>query len=423
MVMRQYDRLHFVTLWAEDYVIYFIRSAVDGIFSIFLTMGGYFHVFPQIISWVSYQISLAYYPVLTLIIATFIYAYTISLVLKPSYAWISSNLWVRFFIVLCLSVVPGIPEVIGNLANLHSVLFLFVSLRLISDLNEKYTIIDYLLFIFAAVSTGEFFLIMPVLLFRFYVFYKAGDRAKIIQTYFLLALVVLSLTISFKAFTTSGIYHDENISRYFSIFFEYKYNFLLTVINRMVYLPFLGNLTILINQHLFLAIGLGSLILLFFLANILYFKMYDKSFILLVLTLFSQATDILLTVFVRPGSENTPYIGQLISIGDQSIRYMIIMMPFVVIFWQVLFKKLLVTYHCKDRNIAVFLVLVSILFIFNNSQRIIFSNFYCMAFTPELEKKLLWPNHLDGIRRAINDGKINDYWVPIAPLGWWPNNK
>lgn len=133
MLIRQYDRLHFVTLWVEDYFIYFIRSATDGFPSIYLSFAGYPHVFPQIISWISYHMSLTYYPILTLIICTFIYAYTLSLILKPSYAWINSNLWIRFFIVLCISVVPGTPEVIGNLANLHSVLFLFVSLRLISE--------------------------------------------------------------------------------------------------------------------------------------------------------------------------------------------------------------------------------------------------------------------------------------------------
>ena len=126
-MLRQYQRVVFPTLWAEDGAIFLSRTIMEGFHAIFQTYAGYLQVLPQIISLASYRsISLKYYPILTLAVCSYIYAYTFSLITRPSYAWIHEDFKIRLLIAISLTLIPGTPEVLGNLAKLHTVLIFFL---------------------------------------------------------------------------------------------------------------------------------------------------------------------------------------------------------------------------------------------------------------------------------------------------------
>ncbi|HLX54927.1 MAG TPA: hypothetical protein VKR58_13360 [Aquella sp.] len=419
MMFRQWERVHYYVLYAEDANIFFSRTFMYGYHSILMPYAGYLQVAPQLISLFSYHITPMYYPIVTLFICSFIYASAISQVVSPSYSWINNSLVVRFFLALSLTFIPGTIEIVGNLANLHTVLFIYATFRVMAKFDEKYSLLDYILFVITAFSAGEFFLILPILLYRIFIVYTSRLKSiYVIQNLLILIIIITSIIVNYKIATGMGVVGNRSLSDYVSFFIGYFPKFLLTISNRIFYLPFIGNSTIWFNQYFVMAIVTGVTML--FLTGLITIrnKMYnDRYFILLIIALIAQMLLILLTASVRTGAENTPYLGQLTDKALLWVRYCIFMMPIVMIFWQVFLNKLLERLNLTKMAISLVLIFVSLYTIKMNGDRVIFRNFYGVP-PKKLEEKYLWPYNARLIYNMVHDGKPETLTLPSGPMGW-----
>ncbi|MCC2625484.1 MAG: hypothetical protein K0R14_1357 [Burkholderiales bacterium] len=419
IILRQWERIHYLTLYAEDGGLFLPRTVTYGYKAILMSYAGYLQVAPQLVSLLSYHITLIYYPIATLFICSFIYTYAISLIIGSSYSWINSNQAVRFFIALSLTFIPGTPEILGNLANLHTVLFILVTFRLMARFDEKYTLLDYVIFILTAFSAGEFFLILPILLYRIFIIYKFKLKSiHIVQHLIILCIMVMLIIINYKLATSDRIIVSKNLVDVTFYLARYLPNFLLTVSNRLFYLPFLGNLTILLNHYYATSIAIGVGLLFLTIIISITKKMYiDSYFILLIMALVAQMLEILLTVTVREAAAKTAFLGQLTEITSLRVRYCIFMMPIIIIFWQVFVNKLLEKLNWRKLTISVILVVTSLYTIRMNHDRLILRNFYGIPHE-KLDEKYLWPYNAQLIYNMLHDGNPETLTLPSAPMGW-----
>ncbi|MCC2644744.1 MAG: hypothetical protein K0R94_522 [Burkholderiales bacterium] len=264
IILRQWERVHHYVLYAEDGRGFLPRSVMYGFNAVLRPYTGYLQVAPQLISLISYYISLKYYPLITLFICGFIYSLAISSIINSSYSWICRNQMVRFFIALSLTFIPGTTEILGNLANLHTILYIFVTFKMVAKFDAKYSVLDYILFIITAFSAGEFFLILPVVLYRMFVLYKSKQSLVcIFQHLLILLIIVFSIVINYFTALQAGVMGHKNLIDHILLLIQYLPHILLTISNRIFYLPILGNLTLSINHYFIIAVITGVIMILY----------------------------------------------------------------------------------------------------------------------------------------------------------------
>jgi|GEM_PF-6891093 len=419
IMLRQLERIHYYVLYAEDGALFLSRSLTYGFNAVLMPYAGYFQVAPQLISLISYHFTLMYYPIVTLFICSLIYASAISQLISTSYSWINASPVVRFFLALSLTFIPGTPEILGNLANLHTVLFIFVTFRMIASFDEKYSVLDYILFILTAFSAGEFFLILPILLYRIFVIYTFKFKFEnMIRHLLILFILIISMIVNYLTTLQSGVMGHKGLVDSIVLLYGYLPQLLLTISNRVFYLPILGNLTISFNRYFVTAIATGVVMICLTGFISIRNKMHDdRYFILLIIALISQILEIILIACVRSNAVHTPYIGQLINLNTLSVRYLIFMIPIALIFWQMFISKLLKKINLSSKRVNSILICISLYVIAINSGRMHFSNFYGLPHE-RLQEKYLWPYNARLIYNMIHDGKPETLIVPIAPPGW-----
>lgn len=375
MIMRQLSRIVHPTLWAEDGAVFLNRSLHEGIYSIIHSYDGYLQVLPQIISLLCYQIiGLKYYSLANLAVSTYIYSYAFSLITRNSYSWINSNLLIRYLIAINLTLLPGTTEILGNLANLHTILIILICLRcLAADREEIFTLFDLIMFFFTAFSAGEFFILIPICYYR-YLSVKSIKINKHLkwQYYYVFSLFVIS-------FITNFIILQSKVNSKFHInFIEYCYSLLkhspaivTTIINRLIFFPILGNISNIINSSYIVVIC--SLIIMFIFTKKKSYKLLFNILHtnkLLTITIASQILLIFLIMYVRPFNIGAPYLGRISTINDSlSSKYLIMLTPFATIYWYTFFTKI-------TNNSINLLALFFSISLFTNHNRIIFPDFY-----------------------------------------------
>lgn len=192
------ERFLYPGLWAEDGFLFLHDAVMQGPSSFLQSYAGYFHTIPRIIAYLTFLIfPVVSYPYIIMITCTCIYAYVISRFAGDEFSGLISSPLIRFFISVSLCLVPGLYEVLGNLANLHWILFLYLCLVSVRNLESYYNYWEFVFVFFICASTGEPIVLLPVLALRFFYSLKTKNRQIIIYNSVILLLVFSFAVLNF----------------------------------------------------------------------------------------------------------------------------------------------------------------------------------------------------------------------------------
>ena len=164
------DRLINAHLWAEDGKFFLEYALLYGLPAILQEYSGYYHILPHIFVQISANTLPIYLiPSAICAVAYLIYAAVVAQLVRSEYRiYIASDL-ARFVIALMFCLwIPGRQEILGNMANLHWVLFLYLWLVGMRPVAYPIQWWEILLIIVSIFSTGEAILITPLLFLRIF---------------------------------------------------------------------------------------------------------------------------------------------------------------------------------------------------------------------------------------------------------------
>jgi hypothetical protein len=388
---RIYERIFFPTLWAEDGFL-FMRDAIQfGFENLTVSYAGYFHTIPRLISiFVFYLIPVKYYPLAILFICVSIYIYVITEFTKIEYECFISSIYFRILLVLLLCFVPGLFEVLGNLANLHWILFFYLSILFIKNSNYNWSYKDLLIILLILLSTGEPIVFIPLLLFRIFLVYKKYSNLLIknlLILFFILSTSILNL--SKKSEQPPGTPHSTK-----EIIMGANY----VLNNFYIYQPIIGekklNRFFKFDLTLYKYTGLlfFSILVFLILRKKLYLENYFFEILLLVLGI------PILTFIVRPGS----LISYINLDGIWNYRYAFALAPWGMLLW---FK--MIDSFFKEKTRVVLIILFSLFYLVNSIHR-----YKLEAY----DKTVNWYEHYTLIEKSIQTGCPKNPSIPIAPV-------
>jgi hypothetical protein len=146
LIFRQWERLFYPGLWAEDGAVFLRDAIMKDASSIIEQYAGSYHTLPRLVAYLTYKLlPVVFYPYFFMLVSTGIYALTASQIAGNEFALIIKPPLIRLLASVCLCIVPGLYEVLGNLANLHWVLFLLLCFYLIRPVEVKWQKIELLI--------------------------------------------------------------------------------------------------------------------------------------------------------------------------------------------------------------------------------------------------------------------------------------
>jgi hypothetical protein len=195
LFLRASGRFLYAHLWAEDGSLFLPDAITYGWKSIFLPYAGYYHTLPRIIAYITHFFDASTYPLIIVISTSIIFISVIQLLISENYSYLVKERYHRFLICLSLCMAPGLHEVLGNLANLHWILFLYISLSTLNDSNTKLKLSEGLFLLVAIFSTGETIVLIPILLLQLILQYRK-NRIVSSRTAFLFVLISISVILN-----------------------------------------------------------------------------------------------------------------------------------------------------------------------------------------------------------------------------------
>jgi hypothetical protein len=165
--VRAYLRVAYAGLWAEDGLIYLYDYLDSGLRSVFIPFAGYYVVLQRLCYvFVVNVFPVDWWPYVVTVCSTGFYAFLCAQFSRPSYEWLVPSATHRTIISLLLCIAPGTNEVVGNLANLHWLLVVWIALIGLRDPKIEITWPEILLCFLVIVSTGTFFTLIPLYICR-----------------------------------------------------------------------------------------------------------------------------------------------------------------------------------------------------------------------------------------------------------------
>ena len=153
-------------IWAEDGAVFLADAFSRSWSSLFAPYAGYFHAAPRLVAAVvAKAIPLAYIPIAVTLTSAVAYAGAASQVASRGYEGLVGHSAARIAMAVALCFVPGLDEIVGNLTNVHWILFVWSALILLSSpaaLRPWQLAIVGL----TALSAGESVLLIPLALAR-----------------------------------------------------------------------------------------------------------------------------------------------------------------------------------------------------------------------------------------------------------------
>jgi hypothetical protein len=178
LIWRCRERLLHAHLWAEDGQVFF-RDALDlGYNATFEQYGGYLHVLPRLLSATFVHLPLEHYALLINLSSLAIYAGSAALLARSSLRALIPSDGLRVIGALALCFLPGLWEVLSNVANLHSAVFLAAMLLTLKDLDIPLRIWEAALLLFIGATAGEVVVLLPVFVMRGYLRWRRGDAVQ-----------------------------------------------------------------------------------------------------------------------------------------------------------------------------------------------------------------------------------------------------
>ena len=188
LALRCADRLRQPHLWAEDGVVFFSQAFEHGARSLALSYAGHHHLGPRLVAWLLTFLPVKAFAYGCTLSSMAVHAAVCTTLLRPGYGWLVRSPVLRAGACLAMAMGPGLYEVLGNLANLHNLLMMFVGLRLLRAPQARLGRWDWALLLLAAGSDGSVAVWCPALAMRLWlqrslpIHLRAGARRDDVAT-------------------------------------------------------------------------------------------------------------------------------------------------------------------------------------------------------------------------------------------------
>ena len=166
IMARAWPRLMRAHFWAEDGNLFFPQAVAQGYRSFFEPYADYYHLAPRLFAYAFTFFPLLYYPTLICLSSMLVFVATAALFSKGSYAWLVPSQALRTLLCLAICMAPGLREIIGNLANLHTVLIVYLCLICLRDSRSGITPVELAICFLGVGSEGACFVLLPSLVWR-----------------------------------------------------------------------------------------------------------------------------------------------------------------------------------------------------------------------------------------------------------------
>jgi|GEM_PF-3297309 hypothetical protein len=392
LLIRIWERFLFPGLWAEDGFLFLREAIMYGPSGFFQPYAGYFHTIPRLIAYFTYLFfPVVLYPYVIMLICTGLYAFAVSRFAGEEFSDLIASVGTRLLLTLSLCLVPGLYEVLGNLANLHWILFFYLCVISIRSISNQSNPLELIFIFLICASTGEPIVLIPVLGLRLLLSFRSKNKKAILNNGLILFFVISFSILNFsqrqgqppgKASTPEEILIATN----------FTWN------QYLVFQPILGDKKVAkfydgyrtIYRYLGLILGIGLL------AWTFRKKYYFENFFFPVML--SVFLVPILTWIVRPGS----LLSYINIYGVWEARYSFILSPWGLAFWVIIIN------HISKEKFRLWIVTIFFLLYFGNAS-------YRFLLKP-YNKAVDWFEVSKPATQAMKSGCPNPVKVLIHPV-------
>lgn len=398
LAIKGFSKIYFSEIWAEDGSIFLYDAFHNSTFEpLFTPYAGYYHTLPRLIAIVLSYLPTALIPYTISFVCYLLFALLLTEVTKKEYRWLFKNDGSKLVLIVLWCCLPGLNEMLGNLANLHWILLAFLGLLSIKSRDKSYSAFDYVILFLAISSEGAALLFIPVFLFKVVLKYYEGKSLKNSTVELVVvALIGLFFLLNIQAKT-------EQSSLFFSIDLLkiWGKNFSAMLVS----FPFLGDhITMQLAKHSLLL----KLVLIVSLAVLGYtvIKMRQSPYFILSVLLVCVSMFPVLVSLAR--AKNAVILSHYFNYQNiwWTFRYSFFLPFFSALLWMIVVDKV------KRKGVRVYLCFhLMVIALFVNSSRF---------FNPPLASEHLWLRQavqIDAARSgALDQNKLD---VKIYPDKWW----
>jgi hypothetical protein len=175
VIGRTWQRLYYPDLWAEDGKIFLTDGLREGAASLFSPYAGSYHTIQRLVALSCIRFIPAFYwPFCITLFCLLIFVWVAALSTRREYEWLLPTRTSRLGVAILFCLTPGLKEMMGNLANLNWILFLWLALIGLKDLKSRISTAELVIGMATLLSVGTSILLIP--LFTWRLWYNRRDR-------------------------------------------------------------------------------------------------------------------------------------------------------------------------------------------------------------------------------------------------------
>ena len=193
--IRGWDRLMHAHLWAEDGATYLQQGLAEGWSSLFNEYRGYYQLLQRLITQIFLELPLSAFPFAVCLFCYICYAAIVAQFARSPFRVYVPSDSARILTTLVLCLIPGMVEVLGNLANILRPAFLFAWLVLMKPPSEELKWWEIFFIAIFTASAGQIVILLPLIAFRLYYQNKYKMPVRALFREGLIAGIILIITL------------------------------------------------------------------------------------------------------------------------------------------------------------------------------------------------------------------------------------
>jgi hypothetical protein len=345
LFLRSWCRLMSPDLWAEDGNLFFTDAYELEINSLIQPYAGYYHTLPRLLAYAFSFLPISIYPQLIFLSSLFTCAAVSAQFSRPAYRWLMPSDAARLGLCLAMCVAPGLYEVLGNLANLHNLLMVYLGFVILRDLRVRLSLKELFAVFLALGSEGACIVLLPALVARLALGWQTLSRRSDLITAIMLIVWTMAHSMAINPNTATP-----------PRVLDVLYGIFQVVPERLVLLPLLGarNAIWSIRFMTFLICGWAIILYAIFVSSRrLRWKftipalVVGSAFALYVATWIVRSDGFL--AFTKP------------SLTTLTSRYAYVSFPYALVVWGVFLSSIRVPARSRNASIWIFFGMVSLL--------------------------------------------------------------
>ncbi|WP_224246290.1 hypothetical protein [Hyalangium gracile] len=400
LLLRSRGRLIHAHLWAEDGALFLADALARGYGATLEQYAGYFHVLPRLLAATFTLLPLEAFARLVTVTSLAFYAASASMLARPSMRALLPSDGLRVLAAVALCFLPGLGEIAGNLANLHSAVFLAAVLLCLEDLAVPLRAWQLGLLFVIGSTAGELVVLTPVFALRALVRWRRGDEPRAQRMEWLALAIILGWVVV----NTVTWHHQQSLGtfkpaeRWDAI--DYVLGALYVFSTRFLVHPLVGDhATLWLHRSPGAFLALSAVLLALLAWRLL--RTRSVTVLLLVVAALCLWGMLPLTWYVRPGSEGEPSFGLIHTTATFRDRHSWGGTPLGLLLWLVALQTL---GPVRWRPALALALCVSFVALSLHRRKL-------RPYGPEQD----WPATVQKLR-AIPPGQMGS--VPINPPGW-----